>query len=244
LAPLLAACSGGGTGPGPDVTFNMPITLPDCAEGSLLTTDGSGNVKCASAPAGGKIPLPNTCGDNQALNSDGTNLNCVDKANGNGNPLNDKLTTLNTKVDDLTTKANAIKNGSGGSGYLSFKGLSTNTDTGHIKLRSEAYLGNTVQDNGIVAASNVCAKDFGAGARVCTVGDLFNSAVNGKLVRTALMTETAWIYNVSFQNPLSSPDERGPERQLRGLHLRDRRRQVAGHRLPVARRRHLRRRQG
>jgi hypothetical protein len=201
LVPLLAACGGGGGGGG---TVELPpggLTLPDCGEGSLLTTDNTGSVKCASAPSG-QISVPGNCTDNQALNSDGKNLTCVDKANGSGNPLNDKLTTLDKKVEDLTTKATQIKNGGSGSGYLSFKGLSAKTYTGHIKLRGEGDVG--VQDNGILAASKICEKDHGAGARICTVGDLFNSAINGKLVRTAPMAETAWIYGHTFANPLNA----------------------------------------
>src|SRR4029077_3008937 len=52
--------------------------------------------------------------------------------------------------------------------------------------------------------SNVCAKDFGTGAAMCTVNEIFNSAINGTLVRTAPMAEDAWIYAANLQNPLGS----------------------------------------
>jgi hypothetical protein len=176
---------------------------PGCQVGEALSTDSSGNIICKRLPDN-VIALPICDPTTEALTSTHYGVSCTQRNGGAEDAsIAKRVTDVETKINDLGTRIDRLGTpGSGGGGFKSFKGLSAKTFTGHIKLRSEGDVG--VSDNGLLAASRVCEQDHGAGARICTVGDLVNSAINGKLVRTALMTETAWIYNHTFRNPLNA----------------------------------------
>ncbi|MDW8284348.1 MAG: hypothetical protein RMK29_21800, partial [Myxococcales bacterium] len=132
LTPLLAGCPGGGGAGG---TVTLPpggLTLPDCADGQLLTTDSSGKLTCLTVTSG-RPNVPGSCGENQALNSDGKNLSCVDKANVTGpHPLDTRITNLIRTADDLTTKANNLSAG-GGAAYALYVGNTDQAVKGDIK---------------------------------------------------------------------------------------------------------------
>jgi hypothetical protein len=201
IAPLLAACGSEGSGGGGNVTGTGQI--PICKAGEALSTDSSGAIICKSLPDDVTI-LPTCDATTEALTSTTAGVSCTQRNTGSEDPsIAKRVTDVETKINDLGTRIDKLGTpGTGGGGFKSFKGLSAKTYTGHVKLRGEGDVG--VQDNGLLAASKICEKDHGAGARICTIGDLVNSAINGKLIRTAPMAETAWIYNHTFRNPLNA----------------------------------------
>jgi hypothetical protein len=198
LAPLLMGAGAG--------QINSALTvdkLPSCAANEYLTYR-SGGLACTTIMGGNRVQWPDCT--NQLLtvskSGDVSSLKCTTKGVTGAatnttllKSVEDRTVTLGTTITQI--EANPPKAGLG-----SFKGLSAKTYTGHIKLRGEGDVG--VQDNGLLAASKICEKDQGAGAHICPVDELFNSAINGKLVRTAPMAETAWVYSHTFANPLNA----------------------------------------
>jgi hypothetical protein len=195
LAPLLAAGCGGSGGTGGTISLPGGLTFPDCTEGQLIGTDNSGKLSCLNAPSG-KVDFPSSCGTNQAFNSDGSTVTCVDKAVGGGtNPLNTKIDTLIKTTDDLTTKATAIKNGSGK--VPTFAGVTDVTTNGNMAAVAGV-------DNGLAGGTKLCTDKYGAGAHMCSMNEIYMSAVQGVINSTKNIVSKAWIWAPSWTSPLGT----------------------------------------
>jgi hypothetical protein len=190
LAPLVAACPGGPVVN--EVVLPQGLTVPDCAAGNLLGTDKDGKLTCLTPPSTNVVI--DTCKDDQVLNSDGTKLSCVDKAKGGTeNPQNTRITTLTTKVEDLTKTATNI--GASGGSVALYLGNSTATTKGNFLKAGD--------DNSLVSAAKMCEATFpGKSAHMCTVEEIYTSVVKGKIT-SAMTIPKAWVYMTEIYNPVA-----------------------------------------
>lgn len=83
-----------------------------------------------------------------------------------------------------------------------FVGLTAATSRGRISAAGA--------DVGLASAGALCAGQFGAGARMCTTQDIFQSAVAGKLGSAPI--EQAWVFAPSWGQPVA-----GSERAIGGF---------------------------
>ena len=196
FAPLLVAC--GSEGAGGSTTLVM---IPACAAkpGSVLSTDSTGNLICKELPAGA-VSLPNCKPDSEALTSDGKTVFCTNR----NNETNESRTALEniskaeTLVTDYGTRINALGTGPGAKAL--YVGNTTATSNGRIDGKGGAT------DFGLQAAAKICAAQFGAGARMCTVYDIYHSITGGKIPQNVDIPK-AWVYMQSWKTPIAGPTE-------------------------------------
>jgi hypothetical protein len=187
--------------------------IPTCTGSQVLTGDGK-NLKCVEPGStnnngndAGNQPTPDmagqnnqlhvpACGDGRCLTgeNDGT-LMCVDITTTNQTliQLINDVTTLKNQVNSLQKEVDMI---SGGGGVASWVGNSTATTVGRI-VHANA-------DVGLASAAATCADDFGAGAHMCTVYEMYGSVANGKITSKTTVPK-AWVYFPSWQSPIASP---------------------------------------
>ena len=195
LAPLLFACGSEGAGGGGGF-----LQVPDCqGTGKVLSTDSSGQFVCKDLPAGA-VSLPDCLPDVEALTADGktlscTNRNVVDVAT---KTALDKLVTIEKLIKDYGTTVSMIMGGPGAN--VAFKGV---TD---VPVNGAMDSGNGQNPKGIGSATTMCVAKFGAGARMCTVYDIYNAKARGSIGPT-LVQAKAWVYMASGKNPGGSTNE-------------------------------------
>lgn len=189
LAPLLGACGGQDL---PPIDVPPGITLPSCLDGQLLGTNASGQLECRSAPTT-MLKAP-SCGDTQVLTADGVAATCVEKGGGDsGVNTQARITTVTQKVNDLSTRVNNFK--PGGAKSL-FVGTTDTPTVGKITF--------TGVDNGIPAATAQCNAKF-AGSHMCSTYEMFDSVVDGKMLKAGSATAKAWVYMAGWSFPMGTP---------------------------------------
>ncbi|HRI49683.1 MAG TPA: hypothetical protein PLW65_05830 [Pseudomonadota bacterium] len=195
VAPLLLACGSDNQGGG--TTY---VTVPDCggATNQVLSTDSTGQLVCRSLPAGA-VSLPDCKPNTEALTSDGVTPTCTnrDVVDASTQTLLDTLTMVEKQIVDAGTKITAL--GSGPSSQAAYVGLTKNSYTGRF------VSGQAV---GIPAATALCAGDFGVGAHMCTVYELYYSAALLKnLDPTVDISPGGWVYMQSWRHAPVNPTE-------------------------------------
>lgn len=187
VAPLMAC--------GSESTGGTQVKLPDnCTNGQVLTTDSAGQLVCTSLPVGSQ-KLPECQPFVEALSSeDGATVKCVARNNENPggsdavkavNQISTTLSTINTTVNNLLGQRQT---------YGVFKGLTTAKTTGAISSNGKT---------GILGAADVCATQYGAGAYMCSVYDMYMNVARGKIKDTDSVAKS-WVYMQSWKDPSSS----------------------------------------
>lgn len=190
FAPLLLACGSNNTG------GSTYVTVPDCggAANQVLTTDSTGQLVCKTLP-GGSVSLPACAQDTEALTADGSTLSCTPR-NTVDSTTQQYLTTLTMieqQIKDYGTQINHI--GAGPGAQAIYVGLSTKPTTGRIAFGTATP--------GVAAAAAQCAGDYGAGAHMCTVYELYYSASLQKNLDGMTDVGPAWAYMQSWKTPTS-----------------------------------------
>ena len=145
------------------------------------------------------------------MTSDGQHASCTYR-NDDDPALVDRINDADSKIIDYETKLAAAANRQGtGRVYVG-----NTTATSYGNLHALDYRA----DNSLAAAAKVCADQYGAGARMCIVQDIYLSAVRGTISSTKNIAK-AWVYAPSWNNPTAG----GPSRAA--VHHERRRRRSA-----------------
>ena len=187
FAPLMAC--------GSDTTGGTQVKLPDnCTSGQVLTTDENAQLVCTTLPVGSQVlkdcdPLV------QAITSlDGATIVCTDRNNENPGGA-DAVRTVNQVSNTLNTIETTVNNLLGSRlTYGEFKGVTTAMTNGNIVMGAS---------RGIAGAAAVCAAQFGAGAYMCSVYDMYMNVASGKIKDTDSVAKS-WVYMQSWKDPTSS----------------------------------------
>jgi hypothetical protein len=182
------------------------LNLPDCQDGSLLGLDGNNNLTCVSAPAGSLNTQPCTP-QTQAINSsDGMTIQCVNKGTGTTD------TSTEARIQQDQTNLNNLQNqitAASSSGNKSFyQGLTTNSYNGQ-----QVMTGGTVNNPGIASAAAICAAQYGTGAHMCTVMEIYDSVAlagqnsTDKFDPTQASAAPGWVYMVGWNAPVAGPQQ-------------------------------------
>lgn len=183
VAPLMAC--------GSESTGGTQVKLPDnCTNGQVLTTDSSGQLVCTSLPVGSQ-KLPECQPFVEALTSeDGSTVKCVARNNENPggadavkavNQVSTTLSMINTTVNNLAGQRQT---------YGVFKGLTTAKTAGNISSNGKT---------GILGAADICATQYGAGAYMCSVYDMYMNVARGKIAQTDTVAKS-WVYMTSWKS--------------------------------------------
>jgi hypothetical protein len=189
FAPLLVACDATATGGGDQLA-----QVPDCIgmgqTGTVLSTDSSGQLVCKKLPDG-TVTIP-VCNASEALTSNGSSLTCVNKDTGDTATQSaiDKLNRIEMLLQDYGTTYNMLNTGTGARAV--YVGVSQATPDGRVSDGAGGI--------GAGAASKVCEQQYGMGARVCTVYDMYYSVASAKIV-AATNVPRSWVYMQSWKNP-------------------------------------------
>ncbi len=182
--------------------------IPTCSQSQVLTGDGK-NLKCVEASSlgsggggdGGVTPQPDmaqaslhvpACGPGRCLTgeNDGTMM-CVDITT-----TNDTLIQLINDVATLTNKVNSLEK--------QVNMLSSQKQATYVGVSKATTVGRMVHANadiGLASAAAYCADDFGAGAHMCTVYELYGSVASG-VIAANMTIPKSWAYFPAWQNPL------------------------------------------
>ena len=196
--PLLVGC-GGNTTIQPVVVPPGGITLPDCTDGQLIAVAADRTMSCTQALTAGLAPPDCSTVANSALNAYDGILECMPKGAGGTNA---GLKTIINKVKmDTDTIESTINQISGGGAAAKYCGQYTTPVNG-------AITGNNGV-TGVAGAANLCqtVPACGAGARMCTVYDMYNSVVFGSIPATlsaSWVLMLSWQHNSTSQNPAAN----------------------------------------
>jgi len=210
LAPLLAGADTAQLQQ--DVVVN---TLPACQSGQYLVYQGGG-VTCQTI-AGGSLMLPNCKGNGQILTSAGNGdaggqLTCTAKGmpslSGSDITL---INTLETDIMTIKTDITQIQNNPPGAASV-FVG-----ETAAATLYNGTFAANGA--TGIRNAAAICAAQFGAGAHMCSVYDMYSSVVSAgqnpaNKFNPAANLPQAWVYQMAWQQPLTTTTKNEPSAGL------------------------------
>jgi hypothetical protein len=176
-------CTGGQVATGNGTAFSCvtPVTVPTCTGGQVLTGNGTA-FSCISP-----ITIP-TCGSSDVVTANGTAFTC--KA-----PLTLPTCTAGQMVFSNGTALSCVTAPSGTKVYKGNTAGMTNGDINSGGLR------------GLTAAAALCAASYGAGARMCTVNEMFDSVSNGTIANTATVAR-AWVYSAAGRNDRISSSQR------------------------------------
>jgi hypothetical protein len=150
------------------------LDLPVCPDGDLLTTAPTGELLCVS-PA--MEPL---CTKTQVLTSDEQGLRCTDLNALDGPAFAERLAQLRFQVVDHSLARDRYL----GRG-ATFVGLSERTYYGRLMESGD--------DNGIAGGARLCGLQYGLGAHVCTVYEMYNSVAAG-LINENTSIARGWLY--------------------------------------------------
>jgi hypothetical protein len=160
-----------------------------CGSEQILGADGSGHQICVVAPNGAVTPPK--CPE--ALTSDGRQLLCASL-----NKSVDRDADVRAAVGQLETATDHIQR-------RLTPSIELGTYVGNSKFTTNGLI---VSDNqvGIIAASAVCASQFGAGAHMCVMDELYQAVIDGRL-GTADTIPLAWVYMPNWNSPEPNPVE-------------------------------------
>ena len=177
LVALAAACGG------------APPTLPACGDGDGLTTDAEGQLRCQ--PLTSALQLPSCEGAADALTSDGTSLGCTGRVEDYA-LITDALRGLSEILDRVDRAVDGLKPPRAQARYV---GATTMTTTGNMLRAGD--------DNSLVSAVKMCSAQYGAGAHMCTVYELYASVASGVL-HTGSMAPRAWLWFPGWNRPVAT----------------------------------------
>lgn len=197
VAPLLLACGSDNTGGG--TTYAM---VPTCSgAGQVLSTDTTGQLVCKVLPAGA-VGLPACDSANKALTADGTNASCTDlnAVDDTSKTYLETLSNVEKKIKDYSTQLDMLGAGPASQSYYvgMSKGAAT---TGRITSGTKV---------GIPAATAICTNDYGAGAHMCSVYEIYYSTTLMKLpldATTDIPDPGGWVYMQSWRNSTATTVE-------------------------------------
>lgn len=178
----------------------MVSSLPKCGQTEYLQYAG-GSLVCAQI-GGGAVSLPDCTGKllTYLQNGEIASYNCTDK--GAVSLSTTDITTINnldTIITQIGTTLNNIKMNPRASAAV-YVGSTTATTKGRI---------NDMQGNiGPYGATKACEGQFGAGARMCTVYDMFVSQATGKITSNTAVPKS-WVYQASWNEPVAGPSNPG-----------------------------------
>jgi len=186
IAPLLVGCGANNAGG----TVEIPMNCP--GNGQVLTTDSSGQFQCVSLPPG-VVSIPKCDPNFDALTTDGSTLSC-DSRNNETSQTSAAITQLKDveqKVIDYGTTITML--GSGGMGAKAF----FQGETAATTLYNGTFAANGA--TGMRNAAAICAAQFGTGAHMCTVYEMYQSVVYaggpaGDKFNPAANLPQAWVY--------------------------------------------------
>ena len=193
--PLMAACGGNSAGGGVIVPPGG-LTLPDCAQGQLISVGADRTLGCTQALTTSLSP-PSCPAGTHALNATDGTLVCAAKGNGTTN------TDLRAAIDNVSQKTtnlvNQVASFGGGGGSAKFCGLSP------VQSANGAALSDGGAD-GIPAATSICGKvaACGTGAHMCSVFEMYESAASGVL-NNNMDVALSWVYSASWSQEFSDP---------------------------------------
>lgn len=162
-----------------------------CASDEVLTTDENRQLICRPAPAGSSTPP--LC--ESILTSDGRQLLCTSRsssADKDGDvrsalvQMNSDLLGIERQIREKTPPAAAH-----------YVGVTSTTTFGRIQY--------TVAQ-GLTAAASQCAMQFGEGAHMCLMDELYQSVVNGTL-GPANTVPKSWVYMPNWRPPLAGAEQ-------------------------------------
>jgi len=195
FAPLLVACDTGAIGGGGDV-----VTVPDCTSmaGSVLSTDTNGQLVCKKLPDG-TVTIP-VCNASEALTTNGSGLSCTPKDTGDAatQAAIDKLNRVEMLLQDYGTTYNMLNTGTGARAV--YVGSTTAMTKGRVTDGAGLFGGQ--------AASKLCETQYGTGARICTVYDMYYSVASAKIV-AGTAVPASWVYMQSWKTPVAGPSNPG-----------------------------------
>lgn len=197
VAPLLLACGSDNQGGGGTVL----ATVPDCggAADQVLSTDSTGQLVCKTIPSGAAA-LPDCEPNTQALTANGTKATC-DDLNIVDATTKTLLTTLNTiesTIIDYGTQLTTV--GTAGNSQAVYVGLTKNATT-----KGRITSGTAV---GIPAATALCRAEYGVGAHMCNVYEIYYSAaIQKNLEQGVNVTPGGWVYMQSWRHDQAAPSE-------------------------------------
>lgn len=176
------------------------LSLPACADSEYLVFNKSAGGFVCQKLSGGTASVPNCAGKLLTVGGSGElrSLACTDKGSATVSQatltkitaLEDSLKTVGTKVTTIETSPVSAASYYAGATKFVTNGMITDAN------------GNV----GVTGAANKCVEEFGAGAHMCTVYELYQSVAAGKL--TPQMTvATGWVYMASWSTPTASPTE-------------------------------------
>jgi hypothetical protein len=174
-AVLVSACNGG---------------RPMCGPGEILATDSFRQLFCIPAPQG-DVPPPQC---NMALTSDGRTLSCTSRntSTDRDQDVPAALMQLATTLTDLQTALPEAP----GMPAVRYLGVSTYVTPG------AAVSPTNYNKQGLAAAAELCARDYGEGAHACLMDELYTSATAGT-PGEADTIPLAWVYMPNWNYPIS-----------------------------------------
>jgi hypothetical protein len=166
------------------------LTLPDCSDGQLISVGADRTLSCAPAPSG-KLSPPSCQDGVQALTSENSTLKCVNKGSGATDAtIKARIDKLTKDTADLTSTITVLSSGGGAKSV--YVGSTTATTPGRIDA------GGT--DIGIAGAVKLCTNQYGAGAHMCTIMEIYDSVQTGKIVSGTDIAKS-WVYQEGWNNP-------------------------------------------
>lgn len=172
-------------------TCDQPAAAPViCLPGQVLGTDGNRQLLCVGAPLG-KIATP-SC--DTALTSDGQLLLCTSRDTSADKDADVSATLL--ELDGMIKDIQALLQPTVSVAQASYVGTTSMPNTGRFLAGFRS---------GLVVAAQQCAAQFGAGAHMCVMDELYQSVGNGTL-GAADSIPPAWVYMPNWNIPTPNPD--------------------------------------
>ncbi len=162
-----------------------------CTSNEVLTTDGNRQLTCRPAPAGAITPP--YC--ESILTSDGRQLSCTSRS-----ASADKDADIRSAIAQVNIDLNGIERQireKTPPAAASYVGVTTGTTSGRIQS-------GVLQ--GLTAAAALCATQFGDGAHMCMLDELYQSVVNGTL-GPANTIPKSWVYMPNWRPPLAGAEQ-------------------------------------
>lgn len=207
-APGLPSCASGEVLTAADggVTCVRPLGVPSCTAEQVLGVSG-GALVCVTPPQPAPIP---TCAAGQLLVAVDGGFACeaatataiaaqnmqLATLQSSVTSLQSTLTTLQSTLTALTTRVSTLEGRPSGLSVGVYVGNTTTTTRGSIASRNGTI--------GVLGAAEICAAQFGAGARMCTVDELYRSVTSGAIAGSATVAR-AWVFNVDSTSNSGTP---------------------------------------
>ena len=168
------------------------VILPDCRDGQLIALDSQRTLFCTAALSG-KLKLPDCSRvPGSVLNAYDGVVECMPAgAGGTSAGLKTTLNKVQTDTDYIETTLNQLSSQSGGAAKYCGQYSAAPNPNGAITGRNGV--------TGVAGAADLCqsVSGCGAGAHMCTVYELFESAAAGTLPATI---SQSWVHMQSWQH--------------------------------------------